>query len=111
MYRGQQNEKSIYSLDEFIKKANEKHNNRYDYSKVEYVNNKTRVTIMNSDGECFDVVPSQFLSGECKVSRRGRKVTTETFIRDAKRIWGDKYDYSKTEYVKSRKKVTVNTLL
>lgn len=93
--------------DEFIEKAKKIYGDKYDYSKVEYVNNRTRVTIMNSAGECFDVVPSQFLSSECKVSRRGRKVTTETFIRDAKRIWGDKYDYSKTEYVKSRKKVII----
>lgn len=30
----------------FIKKANETHNNYYDYSKVEYVNTHTKVLII-----------------------------------------------------------------
>lgn len=33
-------------LDIFIEKANKIHNNKYDYSKVKYVNNKTKVCII-----------------------------------------------------------------
>ena len=32
--------------DEFIKESTEKHKGKYDYSKVEYVNNKTKVCII-----------------------------------------------------------------
>ena len=32
----------------------------------------------------------------------GKKLTTETFIEKAKKIHGDKYDYSKVEYVNNR---------
>lgn len=39
--------------------------------------------------------------------RRKRTKSTEQFIIDAKKIHGDKYDYSNTEYIKSDKKVDV----
>ena len=35
------------------------------------------------------------------------KLTTEEFIAKAKAVHGDKYDYSKVEYVKSKEKVTI----
>ena len=34
------------TTEEFIKKAREVHGDRYDYSKVEYVNKKTKVCII-----------------------------------------------------------------
>ena len=36
-----------------------------------------------------------------------RKLTTQEFIEKAKKIHGDKYDYSKVEYIKSRLKVCI----
>lgn len=37
----------------------------------------------------------------------GRKLTTEEFIRRAKEVHGDKYDYSKTIYKRAKDKVTI----
>ena len=37
----------------------------------------------------------------------GKKKTTEEFIKDARKVHGDKYDYSKVEYVKSNIKVCI----
>ena len=34
------------TTEQFIKKAQQIHNNKYDYSKVEYVNNRTKVCII-----------------------------------------------------------------
>lgn len=36
-----------------------------------------------------------------------KRKTTEEFIVDAKKVHGDKYDYSKTDYVNTRTKVTI----
>ena len=38
---------------------------------------------------------------------RGRKVTTESFIAEAKEIYGDRYDYSKVTYKNSEHRVVV----
>lgn len=37
----------------------------------------------------------------------GKKLTTEKFINKAKKIHGNKYDYSKTIYKKAHSKVTI----
>ena len=36
-----------------------------------------------------------------------RKLTTEEFIEKAKQIHGDKYDYSKVNYIKNLNKVCI----
>jgi hypothetical protein len=47
------------TTEEFIKKAQEVHGDWYDYSKVEYVNNHTKVCIICKEhGEFFDFVPN-----------------------------------------------------
>jgi len=52
----------------FINKAIKKHGNKYDYTKVNYVNNETRVTIIcNKHGE-FNQTPHEHLDGSgCKM--------------------------------------------
>ena len=42
-----------------------------------------------------------------KYINMGKQKTTNEFIRDAKLVHGDKYDYSKTEYYKAQEKVTI----
>lgn len=46
---------------------------------------------------------------KCGIERRSEKrtLTTEEFIRRAREVHGDKYDYSKTEYTKSKEYVTI----
>ena len=47
----------------FIKKANKKHNNFYDYNKVKYINSKTKIIITcPSHGE-FEQTPANHLYG------------------------------------------------
>ena len=81
----------------FIKRAMDKFGDRFDYSKVEYVNKNTPVNIIDkeSDNEVFSISPYNFL-----YSVHGRKkiMTTEKFIEKARKFHGDKYDYSKVEY-------------
>ena len=61
--------------EEFIAKAREVHGDKYDYSKVEYVNNRTKVCIIcPEDGEFFQL-PGQHLKGHgcIKCGRREAK--------------------------------------
>lgn len=56
-------QKDLFSMgrDEFIAKAQSVHGNRYDYSKVVYVNNKTNVTVICPDHGPFEVMPQDHI--------------------------------------------------
>ena len=89
-------------------KANLKHDNKYDYSKVEYVNVRTKVTIICPEHGEFEQRPNDHLTGYgCPKCGGTQQLTTDDFIEKAKTIHGDKYDYSKSEYVKSHIKLTI----
>ena len=101
--------KLVTNTKEFVNKAKTVHNNRYDYSKVEYVNTSTPVCIICPIHGEFWQTPNRHLNGtNCpKCSHQSYKHTTESFIEEAKKVHGDKYDYSKVEYVNSHTKVCI----
>lgn len=83
--------------DWFIEKAKEIHGNKYDYSKVEYVNNSTKVCITCPEHGEFWQTPSNHLKGNgCPKCHIRSRMDTNTFIRKAQFVHGYKYDYSKT---------------
>lgn len=91
--------------EEFIKKAIEIHENKYDYSKVDYINNRTKVCIICPEHGEFWQIPYTHLKGsacpECfnKYKRgKNRQHDINWFIKEAKKIHGEKYNYSKVEY-------------
>jgi len=92
----------------FIKKATNKFGNRYDYSEIKYVNCDTPVNIIDKElnNEIFSIKPCNFLK-----SKNGRPdkihITTEQFIEMAKRVHGNKYDYSKVDYKGDKIKVCI----
>lgn len=108
------------TTEDFIKKAHEIHGDKYDYSKVEYINTKTKVCIICPEhGEfwmtphnhiqrrgcknCGDIMKSK--SWENVDRKKLRKKLFAIFLKNAKAKHGDRYDYSKVEYVDSRTKV------
>jgi hypothetical protein len=96
------------TTEQFIKKAKEVHGDKYDYSKVEYVNNETKVCIICPKHGEFWQKPSNHLQGKgCLDCCGSRKKTTEQFITEAREKHGDKYDYSKVEYVNGKTKVCI----
>ena len=48
---------------DFIEKANLVHNNKYDYSLVNYINNKTKVKIICKKHGAFEQIPDSHLRG------------------------------------------------
>ena len=96
------------TTEEFIEKANIIHNNKYDYSKVEYKSNSTKVCIICPEHGEFWQTPYNHLRGcGCPKCVGKNKKTTEEFIRRAKEVHGDKYDYSKVEYINAKTKVCI----
>ena len=92
----------------FISKANKIHKNRYDYSKVNYINAKTKVTIICSEHGEFQQTPSNHLSNyNCQKCAKNFQLDTNSFIEKAKVIHNDKYDYSKVEYVNTDTQIII----
>ena len=107
------NKYSKSTLD-FISEAKRIHGDKYDYSKVEYINNKTKVCIICPiHGEFWQTPSTHITRGDgCRKcgyeqSAEKNKLTTTEFIAKAKQIHGDKYDYSKVEYVKYDENVCI----
>lgn len=103
------------SLDtkKFIEKAVEIYGDKYDYSKTNYLNNHTHVTVTCKKHGEFTVTPCDFLDGhgckKCANEERSKKTrgTKEQFIEKAKKVHGDKYDYSKVDYINTRTDVCI----
>lgn len=89
---------------EFIEKARQIHGNKYDYSKVEYKNSSTKICIICPEHGEFWQVPNDHLRGHgCSKCYGNEKMTIETFIEKARKVHGNKYDYSKVEYTGNNK--------
>ena len=106
-------ERFVSTKEEFIKNANEVHEDKFNYSKVHYVNNRTKVCIICPKHGEFWQTPNRHTQGDgcptCGVKNRSEKktLTKEEFITKARKVHGDKYNYSKVEYVKSNIKVCI----
>jgi len=84
----------------FISKAIKIHGDKYEYSKVNYINAKTKVTILCKTHGEFTQTPSNHLNRHnCQKCANNFKGNTEIFIEKAKQINGDRYVYSKVNYV------------
>ena len=101
------------NTEDFIKRAKEVHGDKYDYSKVEYKGNSKKVIIICPEHREFEQIPANHLRGAgCKKcatieTHKKQSNTTESFIKKAKEVHGDKYDYSKVEYINNREKVII----
>lgn len=99
------------TTEEFIKRAVAKHGNKYDYSKSIYINNSTNLEIYcKVCDNTFYQTPANHnhksKRGGCSYCS-GKIKTTESLIKQAQKIHGDKYDYSKIVYVGVHDKIIV----
>ena len=93
--------------DEVIRRFHKVHNDKYDYSLVEYVNYDTKVKIICPIHGVFEMTPSNHIQGQGCPKCKGRYLTTKEIIDEFNKVHGDKYDYSKTVYNKMHEKITV----
>lgn len=95
----------------FVDKAKEIHGNTYNYSKTNYERYDKEVTIICAIHGPFEQKPVNHLVGHgcnicglLKLSKRF-SFTTEQYIEKAKKVYGDKYDYSLVDYINSKNKI------
>ena len=101
------------TTNQFIDEAKNVHGNKYDYSKVIYVNDRTKVCIICPEHGEFFQIPSNHLKGKgcmkCSMKNKPQclPVGKDVFVEKARKVHGNKYDYSKVSYVDGLTKVTI----
>jgi len=99
------NKKTTFS---FIEEAKIIHEDKYDYSLVNYLNNKTKIEIICPFHGIFLTTPKNHLNGyNCPKCTGSLKKDTDDFILKSKQKHGDKYDYSKSIYKNAHSKLII----
>lgn len=101
-------------LELFKTQAARIHNNFYDYSRVVYVNAKTKVEIVCPKHGSFFKSPDNHINGTyqgCQMCSHEKKHDTtrlqSDFIRKAEAVFSGLYDYSQVKYVTAKTKVEI----
>ena len=101
------------TTEEFVSISKKIHEDKYNYSKVVYESANKKVTIICSAHGEYQQSPFLHKKGhgcpKCavEVNTERSRWTTEIAIREFKRVHGDKYDYSKVDYISANEKVIV----
>ena len=103
----------VLTTDSFIRKSRCVHGDEYDYSHVEYKNAKNKVKIICKEHGEFSILPFNHLKGQgCPICRyvksaNSNRLDFNAFLERARKVHGNKYDYSKVKYVRNTKKVCI----
>lgn len=103
----------LKTKDQFIEEANKYHNNFYNYNKVNYYNSKTKVEVICPIHGSFWQTPNAHLRGqgcmECgKIKTlQAKHYTQDEFVKKARIVHNDYYNYSKVNYISSNDKITI----
>jgi very-short-patch-repair endonuclease len=90
-------------LEVFKNTSNEVHNYEYDYSKVNYINNKTKVNIICKKHDIFKQRPDVHIQGQgCPDCYNETKYTLDEFIEESNKVHNYIYDYSLIKKITSK---------
>lgn len=110
-------DKQRFSLEYFISEVHKKFPGRFDLSGINYVNQKSRVTVKCLKHGPFSALAGKILLGQgCKKCRYEKMAETRTtkfkdFILKANKIYGTSlYDYSESNYVNMNTKIKIKCL-
>ena len=104
--------KTRLNKENFIREARKVHGDKYDYSITEYINCRTKIKFICPHHGIVEQFPNNHIKYGCrfcsykKVSDTQRK-TFEAFLEQANKIHGNKYDYSKADYINSSTKICI----
>lgn len=112
---GQQktSESHFYNTEEFIKKSILIHGNKYKYSKVNYKKSNSKIIITCQKHGDFTQRANAHLQGKgCQkcgfeASAKSKFNNKEHFIKKAKEVHKDKYDYSISDYKSAKTKLKI----
>ena len=97
-----------YSTKEYIEKVSKIHNYKYIYDKTKYINSHTKIIVTCPIHGDFEILATNHLSGDgCPLCSKSPKYDTEMWKIRAREKQGDKYDYSKVNYIDSQTKVCI----
>lgn len=90
--------RKVSLADVFVERAAARHDNKYDYTKVQYKNQYTEIDIICPTHGIFSQLPKTHLMGHgCKYCS-GNMTDINHFIERSKNKHGDKFSYEKVEY-------------
>jgi len=100
---------------EFIDKANKKHNYFYDYSQSIYLNSSTKIKIICPKHGLFEQQPINHLFGQGCIKcmsdnvRKARKLSHNEFVEKLEKIQPEIFTYNKikSEYINNKTKITL----
>lgn len=99
-----------YTTEEFIKKCKINYGTKLTYEKTKYINQKHKVIVTCVSGDHdWEVNPVTLLKGKsfCGICSGKSGRNTSSFVLEAKRVHGEKYNYDKVEYIHSENYVTI----
>ena len=92
----------------FIDKAKLVHGDKYNYSKIAYINAKTKIDIMCPNHDVFNQTPDSHLRGRgCPMCANNQKTTIIDFINKGNIIHKEKYDYTLVNYINARVNIEI----
>ena len=98
----------IVTTESFKNKAVNTHGHSYLYNKVNYINNKTKVTITCPSHGDFQQTPSDHLSAKGCPDCGGKKYRTKkSFIEKANKVHNSIYNYSLTDFSTTKDKISI----
>lgn len=103
--RGGKKGQGNLTQDVFIERSNSADNNLYDYSLVDFVDVHSKVKIRCDKHGVFEQAPRHHMVGrgcrKCAAAQvsKARSGSVEKFVKSAKEVHGDKFNYEKVEYV------------
>lgn len=100
-------------LDAFLRKAKSIFGDKYDYSKTNYINNKTKIIIIcKIHGEFLQSPQSHFKGHNCRscskiITAKKKSITKDSFFARANKKHNFKYNYSKVSFKKLKEHITI----
>ena len=96
----------------WIERAKKAHGNKYDYSITIYEHPKKKIKFICPIHGEIEQLPDNHIKYGCRLcsyerAAKKRAKTNTSFIEEARKIHGGKYDYSKVEYINHKTKVCI----
>lgn len=92
------------SKEDFVIQCNLKYNNKYNYDESVYINDSTKLFIRCPLHGNFELMANKHINGRecpsCKKNTYNNRYKNK-FLESVKNIHGNRYDYSKVEYIKA----------